>query len=629
MRHGWIKVTALSHALTVGDPQANARALVAGIASSQQADSRIVVTPALGLTGCTLGDLTLQSTALQAAEAALAYVLEETNAYDVLALVGLPIGRDGAVYNAAAVIKGGRILGVAAKRILRASEARLFASAPETVETITLCGQTVPFGGTQVFACANVSDLVVGVEFGEELEAIGAPHDALALGGATLICNMAATPTYYGAAEKRLESVKAVSRICHAAYVYVDTVKESTTDYVYGGQKIIALCGDVLAYGAPFEQEAVSAVVDVAGAQFVRRKERPVSQRPSHVAGVSFAFDAIEDTQPPRVSTLPFVPEDAAERARLAADTLRLQAEGLAARATRIGAKHFVLGVSGGLDSTLALLVCKEACALMSKKPAEYIIGVTLPCFGTTAKTKNNAQALCEALGITCQEINIADAVTQHLKDIGHADDQHDVAFENAQARMRTMVLMDLANAQGGIVVGTGDLSETALGWCTYNGDHMSMYNVNGTVPKTRIQCIVAEIAKADESESGALAKVLNDILSTPISPELLPPKNGEITQKTEEVVGRYEINDFILYYMMTWGMSPAKIYRLAVAAFGNANLKEAFLRFYHRFFSQQFKRSCSVDGAKVGEVDLSPRGEWQMPSDVTAAAWLAELDAI
>lgn len=628
MKHGLIPVTAFSPDLTVGDPQANARAIVAGIHQFAEAGSRLIVTPSLGLVGCTLGDLTRQDALLSAAERALVDVLEATAEEDVLFTVGLPLALGAKVYVAAAVCKGGEVLGIVAKRYLTSAEARVFAPAPAYTETISFCGQPVPFGGTQLFASLDVPNLVVGVEFGEEALSVAAPHLALASLGATVILNMASTPTLCGADSTKLNEIKVLSRVAQSAYVYADARDESTTDYVYGGQKIVAQYGEILAHSAPFQEDAISAVIDVNGVSY-RRRAAQMAEVEADVTCVEFSFESLTDTAIPPVNPYPFYPDSEAERAAVARDTILYQAQGLATRVRRIGTTRLVLGVSGGLDSTLAFLTCHKACELLGWKPAEHLICVTLPCFGTTDRTKNNATALCEALGVPCREINIAKAVTQHLADIGHAPDLYDVTFENAQARMRTMVLMDVANAEGGIVIGTGDLSEIALGWCTYNGDHMSMYNVNGTVPKTLIQCIVGEVAKVSDP---ALAAVLRDILATPISPELLPHVGGQIAQKTEEIVGRYEINDFILYYMMKYGMEPSKIWSYALAAFPAADrtaLKAAFVRFYKRFFSQQFKRSCSVDGAKVGEIDLSPRGELQMPSDITAVTWLADLDDI
>lgn len=628
MKHGLIQVTAFSPDLRVGDPQANARAIVAGIRRFAQAGSRIVVTPEFGLVGATLGNLTLQDALLASAERALADVLSATAEEDVLFTVGLPVALGDRVYVAAAVCKSGAILGVVAKHTLAADQRRLFAPAPTEAETISLCGQEVPFGGTQTFVSLDVPNLVVGVEFGEEMLSANAPHGALVAAGATVVCNMAATPTVCGTSTKRLDEVRVLSRVAQAAYIYADAKDESTTDYVFGGQKIVAQYGEILADAQPFEADAVSAVIDV-GAIAYRRRLSGVSAAPVTAVCVEFSFETVTDTAIPAMHPYPFVPVGAQARAKVAEETVLLQAQGLATRVKRIGTTRLVLGVSGGLDSTLALLVCHKACELLGWDAAAHVVCVTLPCFGTTDRTKNNAVDLCEALGLPCREINIAKAVSQHLADIGHAPDLFDVTFENAQARMRTVVLMDLANAEGGIVVGTGDLSEIALGWCTYNGDHMSMYDVNGTVPKTLIRCIVGAVA---DTASPALAKVLRDILSTPISPELLPHVGGQIVQKTEELVGRYEINDFILYHMMKYGAEPSKIWRFAVSAFPQIDrkaLKESFVRFYKRFFSQQFKRSCSVDGAKVGEVDLSPRGEWQMPSDITAATWLADLDNI
>ena len=631
MKDGFIKITALSHSLTVANPQANAEAIIEGIRKADKAGSRVAVTPALGLCGSTVGDIVYEDALLVSCEQALGTIIDETASLDVVSVVGLPLVLGDRLYDAAAVVKGGAVLGVVAKRYLTASETRHFSPSPNQAQFITLCGQDeVPFGGTQVFACVNVPNLIIGVEFGDELTSIRAPHNALVEAGATVICNLAATPLVVGAAEARTEEVKTTSKICQAAYVYVDAgADESTTDYVFGGQKIIASCGEVLAAGEPFGKASVDAVVDVAGIAFLRRRTHTLPEIDRDAVGNEFAYDELTPTPLAGWPKSPFIPQTAKEKAKIADEILSMQAQGLAARLRHIHVNKMVLGVSGGVDSTLALLVCRKACDLMRLKASEAIVCLTLPCFGTTDHTKNNALALCNALNVPCREINIAAAVRQHLKDIGHDAYTADVTFENAQARMRTMVLMDVANQVGGLVIGTGDLSEIALGWCTYNGDHMSMYGVNATLPKTLMQCVIGEIAK---KEKGALGEVLTSVLATPISPELLPNVGGQIAQKTEEIVGKYELNDFILYHVVYWGMTPSKLFRVAACAFPSVDrqaLKDAFVRFYKRFFSQQFKRSCSVDGAKVGAIDLSPRGEWQMPSDISATAWLDDLNDI
>ncbi len=634
MKQGFIEVCAHSPLLRVGDTKYNAQLLAQTICEEADKGVRIVVTPELGLTGYTVGDLLLQSTLLAGAMDGLEYVAESTADCDCLAIVGLPLTVDGKLYNSAAVLLHGKVLGVIAKGNIPTYsefyEGRYFAPAPKETRTIRILGQEAPFGGAIVFRCADLPDLAVGVEICEDLWIPNAPHAKLAKGGATILCNLSASDQVAGKANYRRLLVQSASARCLAGYIYCDApTTESTQDVVFSAHDIIAESGYIMAESKPFGLGRAKTEIDVARLNYERRRVSTFTTSNEGITYVDFAFDGLsEATLTREVSPYPFVPDDPAALSERCEEILEMQAHGLARRIEHTGAKCMLLGVSGGLDSTLALLVCKQACELLGR-PLSDIHAVTLPCFGTTDRTKNNALDLCRALGVPCREINIGESVAKHLADIGHDPAARDVAYENAQARTRTMVLMDLANQEGGFVVGTGDLSELALGWCTYNGDQMSMYGVNGSVPKTLIRHLIAHVASRSEE---ALKRVLLDVIDTPISPELLPANGGQIVQKTEEIVGKYDLNDFILYYMMRWGFSPTKIDRLLSVAYPSIDRearKEALKRFYTRFFSQQFKRNPMPDGAKVGTVALSPRGDWRMPSDATARIWLDEIEEL
>lgn len=634
MKYGMIQVAACSPKTRVGDPQYNARILADAICQGADQGARVIVTPELGLTGYTVGDLLSQTTLLQGALDGLEYVASATAHADAIALVGLPLKVGGKLYNACTVLLHGKVLGVVAKHNLpnysEFGELRYFTPSPKKACTITLLNQEVPFGGYQVYRCLNVPDLGVGVEICEDIWVPDSPHITLAKGGATILCNLSASNQLAGKAEYRRQLVQSASAKSQAGYVYCDApMTESTQDLVFGAHDIIAESGYIMAESKPFGQGHAVTQLDVERLAHERRRINTFKMASEDVTYVDFAFDVLGDTPLTRkVSPYPFVPADADALHERCEEVLAMQAHALAGRLNHTGVKCMVLGISGGLDSTLALLVACEACELTGR-PRTDIHAVTLPCYGTTDRTKNNALDLCRELGVPCREINIGEAVTKHLEDIGHDPNALDVTFENAQARMRTMVLMDLANQEGGLVIGTGDLSELALGWCTYNGDQMSMYSVNASVPKTLIKSLIADVA---EDAPISLKTILLDIVDTPISPELLPAKEGKIAQKTEELVGKYDLNDFILYYMMRWGFAPSKIDHLMAYAYPTLSKdkrKAALKGFYTRFFSQQFKRNPMPDGPKVGTVCLSPRGDWRMPSDASAKLWLDEIEAL
>ena len=506
---------------------------------------------------------------------------------------------------------------------------------------IELCGQEVSLSANAVFQCEAVPDLVVGVEICEDLWVPEPPSAALARAGATLILNLSASNEVAGKADYRRALVVGQSARLMCGYVYADAGEgESTTDLVFAGHDMIAENGALLAEGR-FASGLTVSEIDVGRLAFERRRMNtftPSELDPmadAHCLGVGrriFSLELEETVLTRPVSPNPFVPADAGDRAERCQEILTIAALGLKKRLEHTGAGCAVVGLSGGLDSTLALLITARAMDLLDR-PRTDILAVTMPCFGTTSRTKSNAQLLAEHMGASFRTVDIGEAVKVHFRDIGQSMEDLSVTFENAQARERTQVLMDLANQRGGLVIGTGDLSELALGWATYNGDHMSMYGVNGSIPKTLVRHLVAYSADRAEGSDPELAAVLRDILATPVSPELLPPKEGEIAQKTEDLVGPYELHDFFLYYAVRWGFSPRKVFRLALHALGDRYDRATILKwlnnFYRRFFAQQFKRSCLPDGPKVGSLALSPRGDWRMPSDAVNALWRKELEEL
>lgn len=644
MRDGFVKAAAGTPKIRVADCAHNAGQIVALMEQAAAQGVKVLALPELCLTGYTCGDLFLQDALLRGAEDALGTVLEATKDLDILAAVGLPVRNkwDNKLYNCAAVVHKGQILGLVPKIALpnygEFYEARWFASGQGVEAYIELCGQNVSLSANAVFQCEAVPDLVVGVEICEDLWVPEPPFAALARAGATVILNLSASDEVAGKADYRRQLVTGQSARLMCGYVYADAGEgESTTDLVFAGHDMIAENGALLAEGR-FASGLTVSEIDVGRLAFERRRMNtftPSKLDPmadAHCLGVGrriFSLELEETVLTRPVSPSPFVPADAGDRAERCREILNIAALGLKKRLEHTGAGCAVVGLSGGLDSTLALLITATAFDLLGRDRRD-ILAVTMPCFGTTQRTRSNAEMLAEELGTSFQEVKIADAVRQHFADIGQSMDDHSVTFENAQARERTQVLMDLANQRGGLVIGTGDLSELALGWCTYNGDHMSMYGVNGSIPKTLVRHLVAFVA---DDRGGALARVLRDILDTPVSPELLPPKDGQIAQKTEDLVGPYELHDFFLYYAVRWGFSPRKVFRLAQYALGDRYDRETLLKwlenFYRRFFAQQFKRSCLPDGPKVGTLALSPRGDWRMPSDAAASLWLAELEKL
>ncbi len=639
--YGFVKVAAAVPTVHVADPKANVIQLENLINQAAAQGVRAVVFPELCITGYTCGDLFEKPLLLDSAEEALADLLRRTAKKDVVFLVGLPVRAASALLNAAAVCYKGEILGIVPKTYLpnyaEFYEQRWFTSAVQWAGTeVTLCGQTVPAGTDLLFKTAGYT---FGVEICEDVWAVVPLSSQAALQGAEIIFNLSASNALTGKHAYVRQLVAQQSARLLSGYVYASCgFGESTTDVVFGGNALICENGTLLAASKRFslEPQLITSELDVERLQNERQKN--TSFRADSSYETAAPCETILINQPEitvknltrTISPTPFVPNGAALHDNCE-EIFNIQTTALATRLTKAGISTVTVGISGGLDSTLALLVCAKTFDKLNL-PRKNIVGVTMPGFGTTDRTYKNALALMKNLGVTQREISIQKACRQHFADIGHNEKKKDVTYENAQARERTQILMDVANQTGGIVVGTGDLSELALGWATYNGDHMSMYGVNAGIPKTLVRSLVSWVA-AYESDKKTNA-VLQDIIDTPISPELLPAdKKGNIAQKTEDLVGPYELHDFFLFYFLRHGFGPAKIYFLARQAFGNkftaVEIKKWLKVFFRRFFAQQFKRSCLPDGPKVGSVGLSPRGDWRMPSDAESSIWLNEVEKL
>lgn len=635
MRDGFIKAAAGTPDIRVADVEYNRDSILRLIDRAADRGVKLLVLPELCLTGYTCGDLFLQSTLTRAAEKALGSILSATADRDMLFALGLPVEYGGKLYNCAAVCAGGQLLALVPKRKIpnygEFYESRWFASGDGLSGELTFAGRRSLLSPRALFHCAAVDGLCVGVELCEDLWSPAPPSGELAAGGATVILNLSASDEVAAKADYRRSLVTGQSARLVCAYLYADAGEgESTTDMVFAGHNLIAENGELLTEKR-FETGLTVSELDITRLVYERKR---ISTYPA-AGGEGFAIRPFDLTDGKteltrRVSPFPFVPEEASRRAERCDEIIRIAALGLKKRAEHTGAEKLVLGVSGGLDSTLAMLISARALDMLGL-PRSRLLAVTMPGFGTTSRTKGNAEKLAEKLGAELRVIPISEAVRLHFADIGHDEAVKDAVYENTQARERTQVLMDLANGMGGIAVGTGDMSELALGWATYNGDHMSMYGVNAGIPKTLVRHMVAFCA--DTAEDQALAGILRDILDTPVSPELLPAEAGAISQKTEELVGPYELHDFFLYHLIRWGRRPRTVLRLAEYAFGDAYDREAILKwlevFIRRFFSQQFKRSCLPDGPKVGTLSLSPRGDLRMPSDAQASLWLEELEQL
>jgi len=634
MWQGFVKTAAATPKIKVADCSYNSDVICQLITTMSEARSKIMVFPELSITGYTCGDLFWQTLLLEEAKRELAKIIQHTENIDALVFVGLPLEKEQKLYNVAAAINRGRLLGFVPKTHLpnynEFYEARHFTKAPTDNSTVIFEGIEVPFGTKLLFACEEMPDLIASAEICEDVWAPNPPSINHALAGAVVIANLSASDETVGKVTYRNQLITGQSSRLLCGYIYANAGEgESTTDIVFGGHNIIAENGVMLAESKRFENEVIYGDIDIKRLRSERRRMTTFQTAERGTYQKIIFHITPEETKLNRIfAKMPFVPSDSEDRAKRCEEILAIQAMGLKKRLEHTNCKNAVIGISGGLDSTLAILVMVKAFDLL-EIPRTNITAITMPCFGTTDRTYHNACELTKILGATLREIDIKEAVTGHFKDIGHDINNHDITYENAQARERTQVLMDVANQVNGMVIGTGDMSELALGWATYNGDHMSMYGVNASVPKTLVRHLVFYYAETCQDEK--LEDILKDIYETPVSPELLPPKDGKIAQKTEDVVGPYELHDFFLYYILRFGYEPSKVYRIARETFAGSYEDEIILKwlkvFYSRFFSQQFKRSCLPDGPKVGSVAVSPRGDLRMPSDASVSLWLKELE--
>lgn len=640
-KYGFVKVATAVPKVKVADCQFNTKSIEEQIILADGKGVSIIVFPELAITAYTCGDLFMQELLLQQAELSLMQIVNDTRQLDIISIIGLPLAVNNCVINAAAIIQKGKILGIVPKSYLpnykEFYEDRWFTSGFEIEQnSLRLCGQQVPMSCEMLF---KTPEVCFGVEICEDVWTVSPPSSLLALKGAEIIFNLSADNDVLGKNAYLHTLLSQQSARCFAGYVFSSCgFGESTTDVVFGGNGIIYENGKLLASGKRFslEPQIIASEIDVEMIRCERRTNQTFAANATHSKAERLI--TVETTQgndkeielTRTVNAHPFVPSEK-DAHHTHEEIFSIQVAGLAKRITHTHCKNVVVGISGGLDSTLALLVCVRTFDLL-ELDRKGIIGVTMPGFGTTDRTYNNAIKMMKQLGITLKEISIKDACIQHFKDIEHDINIHDVTYENGQARERTQLLMDLANAYKGMVIGTGDLSELALGWATYNGDHMSMYAVNTSIPKTLVKHLVAWVANGETD--AATRETLLDVVDTPISPELIPAdENGNIKQKTEDLVGPYELHDFFLYQFIRFGSRPAKIYYLAQRAFegkyDDATIKKWITTFFRRFFNQQFKRSCIPDGPKVGSVSLSPRGDWRMPSDASSALWIAECETL
>lgn len=634
-----VRVGVCSPELRVADIEFNTQKIIEAIDIAIQEECSVTVFPELCITGYTCADLFFQPSLLEAAKDGLAKISKHLETSGNTAIVGLPLSIGGALYNTAAFISGGKILGIVPKTYLpnynEFYEERWSSSANDCgVDSVEIAGVSVPFGTDILFQAENFRDCIIGIEICEDLWSVIPPSSTQALSGATLLVNLSASDELLGKYDYRQKLVQSQSARCLAAYLYAGAgAGESTTDVVFAGHSLIAENGTILSETKRFEfsTQIASADIDIARLISERQKNNTFAAASGQIDFRVIPFLLNPSSSLKRsIAQNPFVPSDTADRNNRCNEIFALQSTGLAKRLRHIGSTSIVLGISGGLDSTLALLAAIKTFDKLGLD-RKGIIAISMPGFGTTSRTQTNAEMLSVELGVTLRVIPITASVRQHFEDLGHDETNQNILYENAQARERTQILMDAAHQTNAIVVGTGDLSELALGWCTYNGDHISMYGINSGIPKTLVRYIVQY---ASETDFASIGTILKDILETPVSPELLPPDtDGLITQKTEETIGDYILHDFFLYYAIRLSFPPKKIYVFACSAFEGtyppATIKKWLRVFYGRFFSQQFKRSCLPDGVKIGSVALSPRSDWRMPSDASAALWLKEIEKL
>ena len=638
MNYGFVKTACATPTIRVADCVFNSEQIISQISFAAQHGASLVVFPELCVTGYTCGDMFLQNFLLEHAEHAIEHILTRTKAMGIMAIVGVPVAVNDSLYNCAAVIYKGELLALVPKCTLpnynEYCELRYFTSGKDVDKTIHYAGQDVLLSHNVVLSCNQLKELRVAVELCEDLMAPVSPAQRLVLdGNATVIANPAASNEYAGKSDYRRDLVRVNSGKLCCAYLFSSAGPgESSTDAVYSAHSIIAENANILGESVKYAEGITYADIDVQRLMTERRKNNNFASvsNDSDIHYINFDMPIKQTKLSRNFRKHPFIPSEKSELAKRCEEILTMQAVGLSTRMKSASIRELVLGVSGGLDSTLALIVSVKALDILGLS-RKNLHAISMPCFGTTVRTKSNAEKLSLAYGADFSQVDITKAVKQHFEDIGQDEHSLDTTYENAQARQRTMVLMDVANKLGALVVGTGDLSELALGWATYNGDHMSMYGVNGSIPKTLVRHVVRHVA--DTTDNFKLSETLLDILDTPVSPELLPAKDGEIAQKTEDLVGPYELHDFFLYHAVRWACPPKKIYYLAQKAFTGQYDNETILHwlrtFFRRFFNQQFKRSCLPDGPKVGSVGLSPRGDWNMPSDAMSTLWLAEIDEL
>lgn len=634
MKHGFVKVAAVTPDIKVADTIYNREQICLMIDRAVKEGAKIIVFPELCLCGYTCGDLFLQEKLLTSCKEQLLAIAAYTEGKDALVFVGLPLEREGKLYNVAAVVHDGEILSFIPKTFIPSYaefyETRHFTTGNKEAVSFYFDGEAVPFGTNILLEAEGIDGLLVGCEICEDAWVPVSPGVSHAMAGATVLVNLSASNETIGKDAYREMLVKSTSAKLIAGYIYAGAGEgESTQDLVFGGHNMIAENGTVLAQAKRFDNQIIYSEIDVHKIRMERRRMNTFlpDEKENYVI-IPFSLRQEETVLTRNFSCTPFVPTDVQEREKRCDEILSIQSYGLKKRYQHTGCQKAVIGVSGGLDSTLALLVTARAFDMLGL-PREKIIAVTMPCFGTTDRTYDNACKLAKTLGVSLEEVDIKEAVTIHFRDIKQDSTKHDITYENGQARERTQLLMDIANRENALVIGTGDMSELALGWATYNGDHMSMYGVNAGVPKTLVRHLVQYYA--DTCKQKALTAVLLDVLDTPVSPELLPPVDGVISQKTEDLVGPYELHDFFLYYMLRCGFEPAKVYRLTRKSFAGQYEDAVILKwlktFYRRFFAQQFKRSCLPDGPKVGSVAVSPRGDLRMPSDACVRIWMEELE--
>lgn len=629
MKYGFLKTAAVTPDMKVADCDYNSEQIIKNISKAANAGVKLCVFPALSITGSTCGDLFFQKALLESAAENLKKIISETAQYDIINVVGLPVSVNGSLYNCAAVLYKGKLLGFVPQKNITAEKARYF-SQGQKYEEICFSNDMIPMGTDIVFKCTEMTEFSFGIELCDDLYSADSNASVIAKYGANIIINLSAENEVVGRSDYTDNVIKTKSGNLICTYIYANAgTGESTTDTVFAGGSKIAENGIITSELPKFQNGITIFDTDIQKID-VQRKRLKFNVNHEYANEIYFDMSTCETKLSNKIPANPFIPSDKSETEKQCFEILQIQAHALAKRLKHTNCKSAILGLSGGLDSTLALIATVNAFNVLGLDTSG-ITAVTMPCFGTTDRTYNNACQLAKSYGAVLREINIKEIITKHFEDIGQDINNHDVTFENAQARERTQILMDIANQCGGMVIGTGDLSELALGWATYNGDHMSMYGVNAGIPKTLIRYVVRYVAEHSE---GTLQKILLDILDTPVSPELLPPdENGTILQKTEDLVGPYELHDFFLYYIVRYGFSPKKIFMMALNAFENVYDKETILKwektFYRRFFTQQFKRSCSPDGPQIGSISLSPRGALNMPSDAVVNLWLNELENI